>query len=84
MPRFRVTFRKVVYGNTGQARTICQRTVEVDALDNDSAEAAAIDVFCDREHVTDWLSHADWMETARLDQALLQQSIGYDQERSAA
>ena len=33
MPRFRVTFRKVVYGDTGQARAICQRIVDVEAGD---------------------------------------------------
>ncbi len=62
MPRFRVTFRKIVYGDTGQARTICQRIVEVEACDGEAAQAAAMPLFCTLENVSDWLNHADWME----------------------
>ena len=66
MPRFRVTFRKIVYGNTGQACDICQRIIEVDARDSSAAEDAAIACFCDLENVTDWLNHADRLEIARI------------------
>ncbi len=65
MPRFRIAFRKVVYGDTGHAHTICQRIVDVEARDRGSAQAAAIQSFCDLENITDWLNHADWMEIAR-------------------
>ncbi len=84
MPRFRVAFRKVVYGNTGHAQTICQRIVDVDACDKDSAQAAAIESFCDLENVTDWLNHADWMEIARADRMLRHRSARHGRERQAA
>jgi hypothetical protein len=66
MPRFRVTFRKVVYGNTGHAYDICQRIVEVKARDSEAAQVTAIRSFCDLENVTNWLHHADRMEVAVL------------------
>ncbi len=84
MPRFRVTFRKIVYDDTGHARDICQRTVEVDARDSDSAQASAIDCFCDLERITSWLNHADWMEIARVERALVRSSVRDGGARRAA
>ena len=84
MPRFRVTFRKVVYGNTGLARTICQRVVDVDAHDIGSAQATAIARFCDLEAITDWLNHADWLEIARAERTLARPAIRYGGTRHAA
>jgi len=84
MPRYRITFRKIVYGNTGHARDICQRTVEVDAHDSESAQAAAIECFCELEHIADWLNHADRLEIARVEQALIQQAVGGRETRRAA
>ncbi len=64
MPRFCVTFLKVVYGSTGQACTICQRVVEVDAHDMGAAQTTAAQRFCGLENVGNWIDHADWMEIA--------------------
>lgn len=68
MPRFRVTFRKIVYGNTGHARTICQRTLDVEARDYASLQASAMQGFCALEKTANWLDHADWMEITPADQ----------------
>ena len=84
MPRFRVTFRKVVYGDTGLARAICQRIVEVDARDTGSAQAAAIERFCDLETTTCWLDHADWMEIARVRRAVARPPVDEGEARRAA
>ena len=84
MPRFRVTFRKIVYGDMGLARAICQRIVDVDARDAGSAEAAATRRFCDLETTTCWLDHADWMEIARVGRAVARRSVGEREARRAA
>lgn len=85
MPRFRVTFRKIVYDNTGHARTICQRIVEVEARGSGSAQATAIGHFCQMENIANWLEHADWMETARLDPMPVRPPVDCDPaERRAA
>jgi hypothetical protein len=84
MPRFRVTFRKIVYGNTGHACAICQRVVDVDARDFGSAQVAAIARFCDLETIDNWLNHADWMEIARAEQTLARRVIRESGVRRAA
>ena len=84
MPRFRVTFRKVVYDDTGHARAICQRIVEVEEHDDASAQATAMQRFCDLENVTNWLNHADWMEIARVNQLLARPSVRESRARQAA
>ena len=84
MPRFRVTFRKIVYGNTGHACAICQRVVDVDAHDIGSAQAAAIQRFCDLETIDNWLNHADWLEIARAERTLARRAIRYGGARHAA
>ena len=84
MPRFRVTFRKIVYGNTGHACAICQRIVDVDAHDIGSAQTAAIERFCDLETINNWLNHADWMEIARAERALARHAIRESGVRRAA
>ena len=84
MPRFRVTFRKIVYDDTGHARAICQRIVEVEERDDASAQATAMQRFCDLESVTSWLNHADWMEIARVDQLLARPSNRESRARQAA
>ena len=84
MPRFRVTFLKVVYGNTGHACTICQRIVDVEARDACSAQATAMECFCDLENITDWLNHADWLEVARAEEMLARPSIRDGAVRHAA
>ena len=84
MARFRVAFRKVVYGNTGHAHTICQRIVDVDARDKGAAEAAAIQSFCHLENIKDWLNHADWMEIAPAGRPQADPAIGHGRARRAA
>jgi hypothetical protein len=84
MPHFRITFRKIVYGDTGRACTICQRIVEVEARDSASAQAAAMQSFCDLEGITDWLHHADWMEIERLQRTPAYRAIGDRGARRAA
>ncbi len=84
MPRFRVTFRKIVYGNTGHARDICQRIVEVEAHDSSAAQVAAIACFCELESVTDWLNHADRLEIARVERTPANRTAGGDGARRAA
>ena len=84
MPQFRVTFLKLVYGNTGHACTICQRIVDVEARDAGSAQATAIECFCYLESITDWLNHADWMEVARAEKMLAHPSIRDGAVRHAA
>ncbi len=84
MPRFRITFRKVVYGSTGHARDICQRVVDVEARDRTAAEAAAIASFCDLENVSDWLHHADRLEVARVGRSTAHRSARDDMANRAA
>ena len=84
MPRFCVTFLKVVYGSTGHACTICQRIVEVEACDMGSAQTTAAQHFCGLEKVGNWLDHADWMEIAPAAPAVRRQASHLRRERQAA
>ena len=84
MPRFRVTFRKMVYSDTGHACAICQRIVDVEARDSGSSQATAVQYFCDRENITNWLGHADWMEIARLGRAQAHRQVQESGARRAA
>ena len=84
MPQFRVTFRKIVYGNTGHASDICQRIVAVDACDSGSAEAAAIDCFCEKEHIANWLDHADRLEIVEVERVPAGPAIDDGDARRAA
>ncbi len=84
MPRFRVTFRKIVYGNTGHPCEICQRIVDVNARDSTSAETAAIESFCDLESVANWLDHADRLEITRMSQAAVARPLAEGAVRRAA
>jgi hypothetical protein len=50
---------KHVLGDNGHEAEICQRSIEIEApCVTDAAELAKIR-FCEREHVRDWLLHAD-------------------------
>ena len=84
MSRFRVAFRKTVYGSTGNAREIFQRIVDIDALDRTSARARAIACFCDLEHVTDWLHHADRMEIAQIEAVMAKRPVRGDRAKRLA
>jgi hypothetical protein len=59
MTRYVVRFMKDVLGDNGHEAEICQRSIEIEALCvTDAAELAKMR-FCEREHVRDWLLHAD-------------------------
>jgi len=59
MARYVARFMKHVLGDNGHEAEICQRSIEIEApCVTDVAELAKIR-FCEREHVRDWLLHAD-------------------------
>ena len=59
MARYVVRFMKDVLGDNGHEAEICQRSIEIEApCVTDAAELAKIR-FCEREHVRNWLLHAD-------------------------
>jgi len=59
MARYIARFMKNVLGENGHEAEICQRSIEIEApCVTDAAELAKIR-FCEREHVRDWLLHAD-------------------------
>jgi hypothetical protein len=52
-------FMKNVLGDNGHEAEICQRAIEIEApCVTDAAELAKLR-FCEREHVRDWVLHAD-------------------------
>jgi hypothetical protein len=59
MARYVARFMKNVLGDNGHVAEICQRAIEIEApCVTDAAELAKMR-FCEREHVGDWLLHAD-------------------------
>jgi hypothetical protein len=59
MARYVARFMKHVLGDNGHEAEICQRLIEIEApCVTDAAELAKMR-FCEREHVGDWLLHAD-------------------------
>ena len=75
MSQFRVTFLKLVYGDTGHACEICQRTVDVEARDRASAKETATRCFCDLENVMNWSIHADRLEITEIDPMIDHRSV---------
>ena len=59
MSRYVVHFMKDVLGGNGRQLEICQRTVEIDALDEGQATELAKQKFCESEHLCEWSLHAD-------------------------
>ncbi len=59
MSRYVVHFMKDVPGGNGRQIEICQRTVEIDALDEGQATELAKQKFCESEHLCEWSLHAD-------------------------
>jgi len=59
MSRYVVHFMKDVLGGNGRQIEICQRTVEIDALDEGQATELAKQKFCESERLCEWSLHAD-------------------------
>jgi hypothetical protein len=59
MSRYIVKFMKVVLGENGHEAEICQRSMEVDAVDKSKAAVLAKVSFCEKECVEDWSLRAD-------------------------
>jgi hypothetical protein len=54
-----VKFMKDVLGEYGRQSEICQRTLEVDAADEDEARERAMAKFCEEKALHHWSLHAD-------------------------
>ncbi len=59
MSRYVVHFMKDVLGGNGRQIEICQRTVEIDALEEGQATELAKQKFCESERLCEWSLHAD-------------------------
>ncbi len=59
MARYIARFMKDVLGENGHEAEICQRSLEIEALDKACAADAAKVKFCEVENVKDWSLHAD-------------------------
>lgn len=67
MTHYVARFMKSVLGGNGRHAEICQRMIEIEApCLGDATELAKIE-FCQREHVPDWLLHADRVQVADLE-----------------
>jgi len=64
MTRYVVRFMKDVLGENGYELEICQRSVEVDAVDRLNAANLAKARFCESECVKEWSLHADRVHVA--------------------
>ena len=59
MARYIARFMKDVLGENGHQAEICQRSVEIEALNKANAAELAKIKFCEAEKVTNWILHAD-------------------------
>jgi hypothetical protein len=59
MARYVARFLKNVLGDNGREAEICQRSLEVEAVNRAHAVEVAKLRFCETENVKDWLLHAD-------------------------
>jgi hypothetical protein len=59
MSRFVVRFMKDVLGENGREIEICQRSLEIDALNEGQAKELAKKKFCETEALCEWSLHAD-------------------------
>jgi hypothetical protein len=59
MSRYVVRFMKDVLGGNGREIEICQRSLEVDALNEGQAAELAKLKFCETERLCEWSLHAD-------------------------
>jgi hypothetical protein len=66
MAMFQVRFLKDVCNDTGHARCILQRTIQLEASSSDQAGSEACRMFCAHEGVGHWRDHADRIEVAQV------------------
>jgi hypothetical protein len=59
MSYFVVSFMKDVLGGNGRQIEICQRVLEIDAMDEGAATELAKRKFCETERLCEWSLHAD-------------------------
>lgn len=59
MARYVARFLKNVLGDNGCEAEICQRSIEVEAINQALAAEAAKRRFCEQEKVRSWFLHAD-------------------------
>jgi hypothetical protein len=59
MSQFVVSFMKDVLGSNGRQIEICQRMVNIDAMDEGAATELAKRQFCESERLCEWSLHAD-------------------------
>jgi hypothetical protein len=59
MARYIARFMKDVLGENGHESEICQRSVEIEALNKAHAAELAKIKFCESENVKNWSLHAD-------------------------
>jgi hypothetical protein len=59
MSRYVVFFMKDVLGGNGRQAEICQRSVEIEALNEGHATELAKLKFCETERLCEWSLHAD-------------------------
>jgi hypothetical protein len=59
MARYVARFMKDVLGENGHETEICQRLLEIEAVNRAHAAEAAKVKFCDTENVKDWFLRAD-------------------------
>jgi len=64
MARYVARFMKSVLGENGHETEICQRSVEIEASNEEHAAEFAKIKFCDSENVKDWFLHADRVQIA--------------------
>ena len=62
MPRFNVRFFKEVTSDTGQDVDAIQATLDIDAVDEAAAIAAAKDAFCLERGIANWHINAERIE----------------------
>ena len=59
MARYIARFMKGVLGGNGHEAEICQRSIEIEALNKAHAAELAKIKFCESENVKNWSLHAD-------------------------
>ena len=62
-----VKFMKNVLGEYGRQSEICQKTLEIDAADEDEARELAKVKFCEGQALRDWSLHADRIQVKPAD-----------------
>jgi hypothetical protein len=59
MSRYVVSFMKDVLGDNGRQIEVCQKTLEIDAINEGEATELAKQKFCKTEQLCEWSLHAD-------------------------